>query len=69
MPRPYLRAFSSLGCVELTLDESFALASRYELDAVELRGLGGSLDVPGWLAQTYGSPEALAAHVADSTIR
>lgn len=69
MPRSYLRAFSSLGCVELTLDETLALAFRHGLDAVELRGLGGSLDVPAWLASTYGSPEAFADSVSASTIR
>ncbi|MDF3058302.1 MAG: sugar phosphate isomerase/epimerase [Rariglobus sp.] len=69
MPRPYLRAFSTLGCVELTLDESFALASRHGLDAVELRGVGGSLDVPAWLAHTYGSPEDFAAHARRSPVR
>jgi sugar phosphate isomerase/epimerase len=69
MPRPYTRAFSSLGCVELTLDETFALASRHGLDAVELRGLGGSLDVPAWLAQTYGDPETFAALATRSPIR
>lgn len=69
MPRPYTRCFSSLGCVELTLDETFALASRHGLDAVELRGLGGSLDVPAWLAQTYGDPETFAAHAGRSPIR
>lgn len=67
--RPYLRSFSTLGCVELTLDETFALASRHQLDAVELRGVGGSLDVPAWLAQTYGSPEAFAEHARRSPVR
>lgn len=69
MSRPYARAFSSLGCVELTLDETFALASRHGLDAVELRGLGGSLDVPAWLAQTYGDPETFAVHARRSPVR
>lgn len=69
MPRPYARAFSTLGCVELTLDEIFALATRHGLDAVELRGLGGSLDVPAWLAQTYGSPEDFGSHAARFTTR
>lgn len=68
-PRPYARTFSTLGCVELTLDEAFDLASRHGLDAIELRGVGGSLDVPVWLAQTYGSPEDFAAHARRSSIR
>lgn len=69
MPRPYARAFSSLGSVELTLDETLALASRHGLDAVELRGLGGSLDVPAWLAQTYGDPDTFASHARRSPVR
>ena len=68
MTRPYIRAFSTLGCVELTLDEAFSLASHHGLDAVELRGLGASLDVPDWLAKTYGSPEDFAAHARRSPI-
>ncbi len=67
--RLYTRAFSSLGCVELTLDETLALASRHQLDAVELRGLGGSLDVPAWLVQTYGSPEDFAHHARKSPVK
>jgi len=67
--RTYTRAFSTLGCVELTLDEAFALAARHGLDAVELRGLGGSLDVPAWLAKTYATPDAFAAHARRSPTR
>lgn len=67
--RSYSRAFSTLGCVDLPLDEVFALASRHELDAVELRGLGGSLDVPAWLAQTYGSPEEFVVQAGRSPVR
>jgi sugar phosphate isomerase/epimerase len=69
MPRSYARAFSTLGCVELTLDEIFTLASLHGLDAIELRGVGGSLDVPAWLAQTYGSPEEFATQARRSPIR
>lgn len=69
VPRSYTRCFSSLGCVELTLDETLALASRHGLDSVELRGLGGSLDVPAWLAQTYGDPDTFASHASRSPVR
>ncbi|MBM3852528.1 MAG: sugar phosphate isomerase/epimerase [Verrucomicrobia bacterium] len=56
------RCFSSLGCPELTLDEMFALATRHGLAALELRAVGGTVDVPGWLRSTHGSPEQAAAH-------
>jgi sugar phosphate isomerase/epimerase len=69
MPRSFLRAFSTLGCVDLPLEDAFALASRHGIDAVELRGIGGSLDVPAWLAQTYGTPEKFAAYAARSPVR
>lgn len=57
----YQRAFSTLGCVEASLDEALALARRHGIDGVELRGLGGHLDLPAHLAATAGSPAALAA--------
>ncbi|WP_198529923.1 sugar phosphate isomerase/epimerase family protein [Geminisphaera colitermitum] len=54
-------AFSTLGCVELSLADSLRLAARHRLDAIELRGIGGSLDVPAQLEKTFGTPEAFAA--------
>jgi sugar phosphate isomerase/epimerase len=61
---PYLRAFSSLGCPNASFDEACALAARHGLDAVELRALGGTVELPGYLAATHGSPEALAEDLA-----
>ena len=40
------RAFSTLGCPDLSLDEVLALAARYGIDAVELRALEGTTDLP-----------------------
>jgi len=60
----YLRAFSSLGCPQASLDEAFALAARFGLDAVELRSLGGTVELPAYLAAQFGSPEALADRLA-----
>ncbi len=54
------RCFSSLGCPEFSLEETLALAARHGLDGVELRALAGTVDLGPYLAQTYGSPEALA---------
>ena len=57
---PYLRAFSTLGCPDLSLVETLSLAQRHGLTAVELRALGGTVDLPRELARTAGSPAALA---------
>jgi sugar phosphate isomerase/epimerase len=59
------RCFSSLGCPELPLDEMLALGARHGLAALELRAVGGTVDVPGWLQAHHGSPAQLAAHLRD----
>lgn len=55
-----LRGFSSLGWHEATLADVENLARIHSMDAMELRALGGGVDLAAWLAQTYGDPEALA---------
>ncbi|HET7537624.1 MAG TPA: TIM barrel protein [Candidatus Didemnitutus sp.] len=57
---PYRRAVSTLGCPDLTLAEALALAQRHRIDAVELRALAGTLDLPDYFARTYGAPAELA---------
>lgn len=59
------KTFSTLGCVELDLDEVVALARRHGVTTLELRGLGGSLDLPAWLAERYGTPSAWAARLRE----
>lgn len=66
---PYTRAFSTLGCPTATLDEALATAARHHLDAVELRTLEGTTDLPALFARRFGAPAALAAHVARSPVR
>lgn len=58
-----LRCFSSLGCPGATLDEACDLAARHVIPAVELRTLGGTVDLAGYLIATYGTPDRLAAHL------
>jgi sugar phosphate isomerase/epimerase len=60
----YARIYSTLGSPALTLEETFALAAKHNLDGVELRALGGTIDLPGYFAATYGTPAALAARMA-----
>lgn len=56
----YLRAFSTLGCAELTLEEVLSLAEHHEIAAVEVRGLEGSLDLPGYFSRHFQTPAKAA---------
>jgi sugar phosphate isomerase/epimerase len=56
----YQRAFSTLGCADLSLVEVFDLARRHRITAIELRALGGSLDLPAVFAASHETPENLA---------
>jgi sugar phosphate isomerase/epimerase len=64
----YRRAFSTLGCPDLTLEQAFALARTHGCDGVELRILSGRLDLPAYLGHTYGTPEALAARLRGEAV-
>ncbi len=63
------RACSSLGCPELPLGETLALAAAHGLAAVELRTLGGTADLAAYFTSHYGSPAALAAFVRGQPVR
>jgi len=63
---PYQRIISTLGCAELNLPEAFALAARHRIDALELRALGNTLELPLYLAKHHGSPETLARELRES---
>lgn len=54
------RAISTLGCPDLTLEDTLAMATAHGLDGVELRSVAGRLDLPAYFAGTYGSPAELA---------
>ncbi|HVU23781.1 MAG TPA: sugar phosphate isomerase/epimerase [Opitutus sp.] len=66
---PYRRAFSTLGCAESSLPDALALAARHGLDGLELRALGGTLDLPAYLHATYGTPAKLAAALHGAAVR
>lgn len=57
------RAFSTLGCPDLPLEEIVGLAERLGLEGAELRAVAGRLDLPEYFAERYGSPTALASHL------
>jgi sugar phosphate isomerase/epimerase len=59
----YQRAFSSLGCPELSLGDVQTLAQRHGLGAIELRALSGTIDLPAHFESVYGAPDKLAAQV------
>lgn len=57
------RGLSTLGCAELSLDAALRLGARHGVRCFELRGLGGSLDLPAQLARECGTPAGFAARV------
>ena len=63
------RCISSLGCPECSLDEILALAARHGIDAVELRTLGGTVDLARYFAAQFGIPEKLAARLRRERVR
>ncbi len=59
----FTRCFSTLGCPDLLIDDVFALAVKHGIEAVELRALGGTIDLAEHFAREFGTPEKLAAYV------
>ena len=64
----YTRVLSTLGCPEYSLEETLALAQRHALDAVELRALAHTIDIPAVLAAAYDTPAALAQRMKSSPV-
>jgi sugar phosphate isomerase/epimerase len=62
-PMPYRRSISTLGCPDYSLEQVLGLAQRHQLDAVELRALSNTTDVPAVLTASYGTPAALATRM------
>lgn len=56
----YRRCISTLGCPEYSLEQVLDLAQRHRLDAVELRALSNTVDIPAVFAAAYGTPAKLA---------
>lgn len=54
----YQRAISTLGCGELSLRGALHLAAQHRVDAVELRALGRTLDLPTYLSRRFARPFA-----------
>lgn len=61
----YATAFSSLGCPDLELDAVAQLATRCGIAMIELRALGGQVDLPAYFAARYGTPAGLRVAVKE----
>src|SRR5437762_590286 len=59
-PETMRRCFSTLGCAELTLPEICALAGEFHVPAVELRGIGGRMDMPEYCASSGLTPQSVS---------
>lgn len=66
---PLSFCLSSLGCPDFSLEHVLELAARHGIGAVELRTVGGTVDLQALFAQQYGTPEKLAAVVRASGVR
>ncbi len=65
----YSRCYSTLGLPQASLPETLAFAESHGLDAVELRCLGGRIDLPTYLTEHHGSPAALATELGERASR
>jgi sugar phosphate isomerase/epimerase len=65
----FLRCLSSLGCPEFSLGETLAVAAKHGVGGVELRALGGTVELAGYLAKEFGSPEELAEKLRGECVR
>jgi sugar phosphate isomerase/epimerase len=65
----WTRCFSSLGCPDLPLDAIFALAVRHRVPAVELRAVGGTVELADYFARQHGSPAKLAERLRTAPVR
>jgi sugar phosphate isomerase/epimerase len=59
----YARCFSTLGCPNASLEEAAAIVHRHGLAGIEIRALGGTVDLPDYFARQFRNPGTLATHV------
>lgn len=67
--RKWRWGFSTLGCPDLDLPQVAALARAHRIAGVELRALGGEMDLPAYWRRRGESPEAVAAQACESGLR
>lgn len=64
-----VRAFSTLGCPDADLSAALALAEKFKVQAIELRALADTINLPNYLATEYGSPESFGPAVQAMKVR
>lgn len=62
-------SFSTLGCPELTLEQTAALARRFGVPGIEARAFEGRVDLPDLFAERYGRPEDFASRLRQEGLR
>jgi sugar phosphate isomerase/epimerase len=68
-PGRIVPCFSTLGCPELDLEDVLLLAVARGIPAVELRTLGGTIDLPAYFEARYGTPDRLRDCLAGFDVR
>ena len=61
--------FSTLGCPELLLPDAIALASEFRLPAIELRSLGGTVDLPRLFSEKNWTSESVTQLTNNAGVR
>jgi sugar phosphate isomerase/epimerase len=65
----FTRAFSTLGCAELCLEDILALADRHRIPAVELRAMEGTIDLTERLESRFSRPQDFANLIQGGGVR
>lgn len=68
-PSTFTRAFSTLGCAELSLEKILDLAHRHRIPAVELRAMDGTIDLTESLENRFLFHKDFAARLERSPVR
>ena len=63
------RAFSTIGCPSANLEEVFEIAQRNNIEAVELRALGDSVDLPTYFTRHFGRPSGLREFMQSASVK
>ena len=61
--------FSTLGCPDLSVRDAAELAQAYGIQAIELRVISGSVDIPQALAAEFGDPATFGRWLENTPIR
>lgn len=69
MTTSYRHSFSSLGCPALTWTELCDLSRKFGIKDLELRALGGELDLPAHLDKQFGTPATWTSAVNEAAVR